>query len=89
MKVDPSSLTLYVRDYCMFCHRVLRTVEDLGVEIEVKNIWQDRGHEQELLQATGRGTVPVLKIKQPEDDDKWLPESTDIIQYLQTEFGNS
>lgn len=83
MSTENKPYRLYVRDYCGFCNRVMQVVQHLGIDIEVRNIWQNRDYEQELVAATGRGTVPVLAIDEGNDKTRWLPESGDIIRFLQ------
>ena len=77
-------LTLYARGGCGYCHRVLRAMDRLGLDVEVRNIWQGEAAARELFQATGRLTVPVLRIRDAGGDTRWLPESADIIRYLET-----
>jgi len=81
-KPSPSSLILYHRDMCMFCWRVQQVINKLGIEVESRNIWQDAESERELVEARGQTTVPVLRIVDDEGDSAWLPESSDIIDYL-------
>ncbi len=80
---EVDSLVLYVRDYCGFCHRVLRVIDGLGLKVEIRNIWQSGEAERELLHATGRHTVPVLRIMDSAGDSRWLPESGEIIRFLE------
>ncbi|MFN3203022.1 MAG: glutaredoxin family protein [Bradymonadia bacterium] len=80
-------LALYAYPTCPFCRRVSKAIDDLGLEVEYRNIHQDRAAYQALLQARGRGTVPVLRID-GEGGDTWMPESADIVDYLYKEFGN-
>ncbi|MBX2867230.1 MAG: glutaredoxin [Acidiferrobacterales bacterium] len=89
MTSDKPDLTLYVRDYCMYCNRVLRTADELGIRLEVRNIWQEPEFEKELVGATGRSTVPVLRIDQTDGTERWMPESSDIVRYLQTEISST
>lgn len=86
---EAESLILYVRDYCGFCYRVMRTIKRLGLEIEIRNIWQSGEADQELVQATGRRTVPVLKITDAAGQTRWMPESGDIIRYLEDRFAST
>lgn len=85
MTTEKQPLTLYVRDYCMYCSRVLRAADRLPLEIEVRNIWEHPAYERELVEATGKRVVPVLAIGEPEGDPTWIPESRDIIRFLQSE----
>jgi len=77
-------LTLYVRDYCMYCSRVLLAADQLSLEIDVRNIWEHPAYERELVEATGKRVVPVLAIGEPEGDRTWMPESRDIIRFLKS-----
>lgn len=79
---------LYVRPMCMFCWRVTRAAQALGVELETRNIWADEVAGQELFTATGRATVPVLRIIDKAGQSQWIPESSDIVTYLQKTFGS-
>ena len=74
-------LTLYMRDFCMFCNRVLRVIHEQDLMVGVRNIWDDRASEEALVANTGRRSVPVLHIKNGEEE-RWMPESADIIRYL-------
>ena len=77
-------LQLYYRGFCFFCSRVKRTINQLELEVEGKDIWKDALALRELQQATGRTTVPVLKIMSQDGEVTWMPESIDIVQYLNT-----
>lgn len=79
-------LALYHYSTCPFCARVRFALTRLGVEIELRNIHEDPKHLEDLVHARGRQTVPVLRIRRPEGDE-WLPESRDIVQYLERRFG--
>lgn len=76
------SLSLYHRNFCMFCSRVIGVINQLQIEIDDKNIWSDEKALQELQRATGRSTVPVLRIESADGKVTWMPESNDIVLYL-------
>ncbi len=84
MRAD--DLSLYLYDGCPFCERVRAAVVDLELQLEERNIFQDRAHMDDLIAARGRRTVPVLRIAKP-DGDEWMPESADIVRYLYERFG--
>lgn len=78
-------LSLYYYDACPFCRIVLREIERLGLEVERRDIWMDRQHRTDLVEARGRSTVPVLRIEGDDGEAPvWMPESADIIEYLRT-----
>lgn len=72
---------LYQFPECPFCQRVLMKMQDLGIEIPVKDTRRDSEAREELIQLTGRTQVPCLVI-----DGKPMLESADICDYLEREF---
>lgn len=81
-----SGLALYHFETCPFCHRVRRAAQRLGLDLELRDIFADDRHLHDLTNATGRRTVPVLRIEE-DGDVRWLPESADIIAFLEDRFG--
>lgn len=79
-------LSLYIMRGCPYCIRVMQVVEKLGIDIEMRDIFAVPAHRDDLIAARGRGTVPVLRCTGP-GVDRWLPESRDIIRYLEDRFG--
>lgn len=79
------SLALYYSPTCPFCIRVLRVIEELGIDVELRNVSSDDQYRAELVVARGRATVPVLRCTS-RDRHRWMPESADIIRYLRERF---
>jgi glutathione S-transferase len=75
-------LSLYHYPSCPYCQRVRRAADELGIALELRDIHAQPGRLGELLAATGRRTVPVLRIEHEDGKVEWLPESRDIIEYL-------
>ncbi len=75
-------LALYVTPMCGYCHYVMSTIQDLGLEVEIRNIYADKKDLEDLYNARKRTTVPVLRIT-TDEGDRWMPESRDIVEYLQ------
>jgi len=80
-------LALYYFDGCPFCVRVLRAIDTLRLDVELRNIYEDRDYLNELREVRGRTTVPVLRITSADGQDRWMPESADIVRYLQATYG--
>jgi glutaredoxin 2 len=80
-------LALYQYAGCPFCLRVRMAIDELGVEIELRDTLVDPEHERSLVEATGRRTVPVLRIEEDDGQVRWMPESADIVAYLRERFG--
>ena len=76
-----------MRHGCYYCAMVMQTIDRLGAEVPMKNIWEDPKAEDELTDATGRSVVPVLHYENDIGDGVWLPESSDIVALLKKEFG--
>ena len=79
-------LALYTMSMCPFGWRVSRTIKRLGLEVETRDILLYPSLREELIRATGRSTVPVLWIQSPDGSVRWLPESADIIHYLEQTY---
>ena len=84
-----AELALYHFDSCPFCRRVRRALERLGIEdqVELRDIFDNLEYRDELMAARGRPTVPVLRCSSGEGAPHYLPESADIIRFLEDRFG--
>lgn len=82
-------LALYYFDGCPFCVRVLRAIDTLRLDVELRNIYENRDYLSELREVRGRTTVPVLRITRADGEDRWMPESADIVRYLQATYGQA
>ena len=80
------TLALYYYDGCPFCNFVRAVIDQLGVGVELRNILDDPQHRADLIEARGRATVPVLRISSPDEDERWMPESRDIVSYLEKTY---
>jgi glutathione S-transferase len=78
-------LALYHYEGCVYCARVRRALAELHVEVELRDIEEEPAHLRALVEARGRRTVPVLRIRHDEGDE-WMPESADIVAYLRRRF---
>jgi glutaredoxin len=84
---EEEKLALYYFDGCPFCMMVLRVIEGLDVDIELRDVFADPQHRGDLVKARGRGTVPVLRITSTDGSERWMPESRDIVRYLRETHG--
>ena len=80
---DTDQLALYYIPTCPYCRRVMKTIDRLGLDVEMRNVITDPDRRDELIEVRGRATVPVLWIKSPDGGLRWMPESLDIIRYLE------
>lgn len=76
-------LVLYHSRGCPFCAFVTSAIGRLGLDVELREIFEDPRYREQLVDARGRATVPVLRITSPEGEERWMPESRDIVRYLE------
>ena len=81
------NLKLYHYASCWFCAKVRRVIDELQLNIELRDILVDPENRQTLVTHGGSSTVPCLKIEEPDGDVTWMYESTDICNYLVERFG--
>ncbi|MBY0399406.1 glutathione S-transferase N-terminal domain-containing protein [Myxococcota bacterium] len=84
-----AGLVLYGYPECPYCRRVLAAIESLGLDVPLRNTMRDDEANDALVEATGRETVPVLRIEQRDGSVRWMPESLDIVRYLNERFGSA
>ena len=82
---EPGLPALYMTSWCNFCRLVVSAAERLGRDIELRDIDTNADWRQELAAATGRETVPCLRIEASPGELVWMHESRDIIRYLETD----
>lgn len=84
---DVKSLVLYGYPGCPYCRRVFSAISVLGIDVPFRNTMTDDANNAALVAATGRETVPVLRIEMQDGSVRWLPESLDIVQFLNDRSG--
>jgi glutaredoxin len=81
------SLALYFSPYCPFCIYVHNAIKRLNIKVELLNVNDERKHYQDLINERKRATVPVLKITSNDGAVRLMPESKDIVSYLNKSYG--
>jgi len=76
-------LALYNSDACWFCARVRQTIQQLGLEIEIRDAVGNNTHREALLAGGGKTQVPCLRIEDEKGNVRWMYESADICRYLE------
>ena len=83
---EEDKLALYHYVGCPFCSIARSPIERLGIDVELRDIFENPQHRDDLIKARGRATVPVLRITSPSGEERWMPESGDIVRYFETTF---
>jgi glutaredoxin len=84
---EADRLALYHFPRCRYCALVRDAIDRLGIDVELRDIRQDERYWDELVETRGRSTVPVLRITTPQGEERWMPESREIVEYLDKTYG--
>jgi glutathione S-transferase len=79
-------LTLYIKETCPFCQRVLQMGENLQVTFDVKDVSEDESAQAELMEKGGKDQVPFLVDA---EKDVSMYESNDIIEHIREHYAGS
>jgi glutaredoxin len=71
-------LKLYYFESCPYCRLVINCIEEHNIKVDYMDIWSSEEILNDLINKTGRKTVPVLFI-----DEKPFPESSEIVKWLE------
>ena len=80
------NLELYQFVNCPFCVKVRRGMKRWALKIPLVDASQEP-FRSELETQGGMLQVPCLKIKKGDGTIQWMYESSDILQYLEQNFG--
>ena len=72
-----STYTLFIKETCPYCQKVLGYLSQAGIEVPTRDIVADPDAREELVRVGCKQQVPCLFI-----DGKPLYESDDIIAYF-------
>ena len=57
-----AKVEIYTKDYCPFCHRAKALLAAKGVRFEEYEITSDAARQREMIERSGRFTVPQIFI---------------------------
>ena len=83
IKIDEitKNLNLYEMQACPYCVKVRREIKRLSLNIKRMNVKEHPDNKEKLITNGGKFQVPCLYI-QDNNNETWLYESEDIINYL-------
>ncbi len=79
-------LTLYMKETCPFCQRVIQMADNLKVEFDLKDITESEEALAELIEKGGKKQIPFLVDSEKEVS---MYESNDIIDYIRENYANT
>ncbi|MDZ7851023.1 MAG: glutathione S-transferase N-terminal domain-containing protein [Halodesulfurarchaeum sp.] len=78
-------IELYSLTGCPYCAKVEQKLDDLGLEYERHDVPSLRSQRESVKEVSGQTGVPVLV--DTEHDITGMPESDDIVAYLERTYG--
>ena len=82
-------LALYYSEFCFFCHKVRKCLDDLRLDIALRDVVGVSGNRAELVAGGGKGQVPCLRLQYPDGRVEWMYESDDICAWLRRHCGDA
>jgi len=79
---SPPKLKLYKADWCGYCVRVMRKLDELGLAYEGVEVPIPHRDRREVIAVSGQPEVPVLV-----DGDVVIDDDDRIIPYLEARYG--
>jgi len=80
-----SNITLYELPGCPYCAKVRRKLDELNLEYDVEEVPSSHAERTEVEEISGQTGVPV--IVDEENGVEGMPESDDIVDYLEEHYG--
>lgn len=80
------NMAMYQFYACPFCVKTRRAVHRLNLPIEYRNAPKGSENRETLGKQGGHVKVPCLRIEK-EGETQWMYESSEIISYLNAQFG--
>lgn len=80
-----SNLILYELEGCPYCAKVKTKLDELNLEYEARYVPGSHSERTEVKEVSGQTGVPVLV--DPDHDVEGMPESGDIVAYLERTYG--
>jgi len=82
-----ADLTLYELEGCPYCAKVKTKLADLDLEYDSVMVPRSHGDRTEVEEVSGQTGVPVLVDE--EHGVEGMPESGDIVEYLDETYGGA
>ncbi|WP_435180711.1 glutathione S-transferase N-terminal domain-containing protein [Halorussus sp. AFM4] len=81
-----ANLELYELQGCPYCAKVKDKLDELDLDYESHMVPSSHAERDEVEEVSGQTGVPVLVDE--ENDVEGMPESDDIVEYLEETYGD-
>jgi glutathione S-transferase len=82
-----ANITLYELEGCPYCAKVVNKLDELGLEYDSVMVPSSHDQRTEVQEVSGQTGVPVLVDE--EHGVEGMPESDDIVEYLEETYGSA
>ena len=82
---DGSTFTLYRLQACPYCERVVRVLDELGIDYRSRFVEPMHSERTAVKRLTGARTVPAIV---DENTGVTMAESANIVNYLERTYGD-
>jgi len=82
-----SAITLYELPGCPYCAKVRRKLDELELDYDVVEVPSSHSRRTEVKEISGQTAVPVIVDEDHGIDG--MPESDDIVAYLERTYGST
>jgi len=82
---DDTQITLYRLQACPFCERVVRTLDELGLDYDSRFVEARHSRRDVVKRVSGKRTVPALVDG---NTGVTMSESANIVEYLEATYGD-
>jgi glutathione S-transferase len=82
--MSDQTITLYRLQGCPFCERVVRSLQDNGVEYESRFVEARHSRRDAVKRVSGSRTVPAIV---DEHTGVTMSESANIVEYVEATYG--
>jgi glutathione S-transferase len=82
---DDTQITLYRLQACPFCERVVRALDELGLDYDSRFVEARHSRRDVVKRVSGKRTVPALV---DENTGVTMSESANIVEYLEATYGD-
>ena len=82
-----ANLELYELQGCPYCAKVISKLDELGLDYDSHEVPSSHSERTEVEAVSGQTGVPVLV--DPEHGVEGMPESDDIVAYLEKTYGSN
>ena len=83
---DEPTFTLYRLQACPYCERVVRVLDELGIDYRSRFVEPMHSERTAVKRLTGARTVPAIV---DENTGATMAESANIVEYLERTYGDA